>query len=169
VLNDAAVQAGFKDLWNQSGYSLEQHQRREAGAWVVRDPSGSHRLVYLADAVSTACSINGNWNAPEGTVAFVHTHPFTSREVMTACGPITRRLSDGREVPLIGKDGAPVYHRYGNGPSPADRDLLQNVVNGVRKLQGKPALEGFVIDNERITRFTGTNDMKDQGYDRCGY
>jgi hypothetical protein len=43
------------------------------------------------------------------------------------------------------------------------------VVNGVRKAQGKTALEGFVMDNERITRFTGTNEMKDVGYHRCGY
>jgi hypothetical protein len=119
ALNDPAVQTGLKELWNQSGYSLEQQQRREAGAWIVRDASGAYRLAPLVDAVSTPCSINGNWNAPVGAVAFVHTHPFTSREVMTACGPITRRLADGREVPLVGKDGAPIYHRYGNGPSPA--------------------------------------------------
>jgi hypothetical protein len=169
VLNDPAVQAGFKDLWNQSGYELEQQDRREAGAWIIRDANGSHRLSYLADAVRTPCSINGNWNAPDGAVAFVHTHPFTSREVMTACGPIMLRKADGREVPLLGSDGGPVYHRYGNAPSPADRDLLQNVVNGTRKMEGKPAVEGFVIDNERITRYIGANEMKDVGYNRCGY
>lgn len=136
----------------------------------MRNVDGSHRLVPLQDAVRGPCSINGNWTAPPGAVGFVHTHPFTAGEVMQACGPITQQLPDGRSVPIFGSDGRTLYHRYTNQPSPADRDLLATVINNsIRRSQGMPPIVGYVIDNERITKYTGTNDFHDRTYNRCGY
>lgn len=169
ALNDAAVQTGLRDLWQQSGIDKPQDQRAEAGGWIVRNTDGSHRLVPLSDMVREPCRLNGNWLAPLGTVGFVHTHPFRSHEVMIACGPVSRELPDGRSIPILGKNGQYLYHTYSNRPSPADRDLLQNVVNNIRRLRGESALQGYVIDNERITQYTGTNNREDKPYGRCGY
>lgn len=169
VLNDLAVQAGFEELWEQSGIDLEQSQRLESAAWIVQNPDGSHHLAPITYNQRDACGVNGNWFAPAGTIGFVHTHPFRSGEVMTACGPVTYEAPDGRRLTVIGQDGQPIYHRYNNQPSPRDRDLLTNVINRVRKARGEPGLRGYVIDNERITRYVNENGYKDTTYNRCGY
>lgn len=168
LLNDAAVQAGFESLWNQSGINLAQSQRLESAAWIVQNPDGSRQLVPFSYNQRTACAVNGNFFAPPGTVAFVHTHPFLAGERMTACGPMTYE-ANGQSYVVVGRDGQPLYHTYNNQPSPRDRDLLQNVINRVRKARGDQLLEGYVIDNEGITRYVGMNGDKDRTYGRCGY
>jgi hypothetical protein len=169
VLNDPSVQAGFESLWNQSGMNLQQSQRLESAGWIIQNADGSRQLVAFSYTQRNACAVNGNLFPPPGAVGFVHTHPFTTGERMTACGPITYEAPNGQTFVVVGRDGQPLYHAYNNQPSPRDRDLLQNVINRVRKSRGEQPLEGYVIDNEGITRYSGLNGDKDKTYGRCGY
>jgi hypothetical protein len=169
VLNDPTVQAGFENLWNQSGMNLQQSQRLESAGWIVQNANGSRQLVAFSYTQRDACGVNGNFFPPPGAVGFVHTHPFTTGERMTSCGPMTYEAPSGQTFVVVGRDGQPLYHTYNNQPSPRDRDLLQNVINRVRKARGEQPLEGYVIDNEGITRYSGMNGDKDRTYGRCGY
>lgn len=169
VLNDAAVQTGFEDLWNQSRMNLEQSQRLESAAWIVQNADGSRHMVPFSYTQRNACAVNGNFFPPPGAVGFVHTHPFTTGERMTACGPMTYETPNGQSHVVVGRDGQPLYHTYNNQPSPRDRHLLQGVINHVRKARGEPPLDGYVLDNEGITRYVGMNGDKDRLYGRCGY
>lgn len=169
VLDDPAVQAGLADLWARSGIDQPQAQRLEHSAWIVRNPDGSHSVVRITSYnVQEPCRINpGDVNAPPGTVAWVHTHPFAARELLLICGPLQREVAPGQYVPVVGRDGHPVYLRYSNQPSQPDRDFMY-AVNSMRKMRGQSYLQAYVIDNEQITRY-GANGDKDQPFGRCGY
>lgn len=167
VIDDPTVEAGLTDLWKRSGIDKPQEQRLEHAAWIIRNSDGSHRLMAFSYTVQTACSVNGNMNAPAGAVGWVHTHPFRSGETMQVCGALKREVSPGQWVDWIGPNGQPLYPRYSNQPSQPDRDFISSV-NSLRKQLGQTYLNGYVIDNERITRY-GANGAKDQSFGRCGY
>lgn len=72
-LDSPAVQQGLKDLWTRSNPDAPQAQRREQGGWIVEGSNGTYSVVRLVTTLSEPCRINGNFNAPRGAVAFVHT------------------------------------------------------------------------------------------------
>ena len=168
VLNDAGIQAGLKDLWLRSRIGQPQAQRVEPAAWIVRNTDGTYGLVELSYTARGPCTVNGNWSAPPGAVGYVHTHPFIAGEEMAICGALKRPGPGGGWVDIVRPDGRPVYERYNNQPSWPDRQLITEVINRVRKARGEELLDAYVIDNERITRYT-MNGMKDVVYGRCGY
>lgn len=167
VIDDPAVEAGLTDLWKKSNIDSAQEKRLEHAAWIIRNADGSHRLMAFTYTIQTPCSVNGNMNAPPSAVGWAHTHPFRSGETMQVCGALKREVSPGQWVDWIGPNGQPIYPRYSNQPSQPDRDFMGSV-NSLRKQLGQTYLNGYVIDNERITRY-GANGAKDQSYGRCGY
>jgi hypothetical protein len=74
------------------------------------------------------CNINGNLNAPQGAVAWVHTHPFKAGEVQTICGALKEPEpnSPGAFRDMRGSNGQPVYPTYDNKPSYPDRELMHD-------------------------------------------
>jgi hypothetical protein len=168
LVDDPAVQAGFKDLWTRSRISEPQAQRLETVAWIIRSPDGTLSLANFEYTERGPCGANGNWYPPPGAIAVVHTHPFAAREEMVVCGPLKRPLPNGGWADIVRPDGRPVYQRYSNQPSWPDRDLINNVINRIRRAEGKEPLDAYVIDHERITRY-GFNGLKDVPYNRCGY
>lgn len=168
VVDDPVVQAGFKDLWQRSRINEPQAQRLETAAWIVRNADGTHRLVELSYSQRGPCNVNGNWSAPPGAIGYVHTHPFAAGEEMVVCGALKRPLPGGGWADIVRPDGRPVYERYNNQPSWPDREMITEVINRVRKARGEELLDAYIIDNERITRYT-MNGVKDVVYGRCGY
>lgn len=166
-----AVRQGMKDLWTRSNPDAPQAQRREQGGWIVRAPNGTYSMVRLVNSVSEPCRLNGNFNAPQGAVAFVHTHPFRRGEVQTSCDPV--RVEDpsapGVFLDFIGPDGQRVYQVYDNQPSLPDRDLM-SLINSVRgELTNQPLLAGVIMDRDRITVYTHDPAMEPEPFPRCGY
>jgi hypothetical protein len=168
VIDDPAVEAGFKELWRKSGVDQPQAQRMEHAAWIIRNADGTHSVQQITSYYAQGpCSVNHNMNAPPGAVGWIHTHPFRTGETMQACGALKREVSPGQWVDWIGPNGQPLYPRYNNQPSQPDREVIKSV-NVIRKQQGQPGLQAYMIDNEGITRY-GANGGKDQSFTRCGY
>lgn len=172
ALDSPEVKQGLRDLWARSNPNASQQaQRLEQAAWIVQRPDGSFYMAPFTIFAQDACSVNGNFYAPPGAVAWVHTHPFTAGEVMTACGPL--RLSDpsapeGFRI-MVGPDGQPIYQTYDNKPSYPDRDVMFNV-NDARAKRGEVPLAGVMIDANQTTVYD--EDYPASGLTvlpRCGY
>jgi hypothetical protein len=80
VLDDVGVFGGFAKLWRMS-----TTEGVERGGWIVRDASGRHTLVYFQAATYAPCGINVLETPPPGTIAILHTHPY-SVGVNDPCG-----------------------------------------------------------------------------------
>jgi hypothetical protein len=166
AVNDPNVQAGLKNLWQQSNPNLSQDQRLENAGWIVQNPDGTRTVTPFSYSAQGPCEVNGNMFAPAGAVGWVHTHPFRKDEEMVICGPIKIRTMDGRWIDLIRSDGRLAYEIYRNQPSQLDRELMSNV-NAIRRARNEPVLEGYVIDADKITRYGGGTGSV--SWDRCGY
>lgn len=169
VLDDPAVRAGLKDLWTRSNPDSGQAKRLEQGAWLVRNGDGSYGLMPFSVTAQGPCGINGNLVAPAGTLAFVHTHPFSAREVQAICGaikqfdPVTGGFRD-----VIGPGGVPVYPVYSNRPSIPDHDLMR-AINRARTDLGMDELWGLIIDANQTTLYTFDPNDAPIAFRRCGY
>lgn len=160
ILDDPDVQAGLKSLW-ESGTpdDPDPWSRLEKGGWLVDDGNGQYHLEPFTSPpwASFPCKTDpiGGFAIPPNTVAWVHTHPFETGELMTTCEPYMVKLAGGVEVPA--------YQRYGNLPSEDDG-------NASYTLQ-KP---GYLLDKNKLMKYTGNPnsplklDVLDQ-YPRCGY
>lgn len=86
VLDSPAVQERMRELWWRAGYTAAtpQADRREVGAWVIRDPDGAYRLELWDAAGSCRMMVPGA--EPAGVVAFMHTHPWKVNEPVRSCG-----------------------------------------------------------------------------------
>jgi hypothetical protein len=89
ILNSPDFATGAQSLWAQSNYgpSTPQADRREQYSWIVQTSTG-----YSFVPIGTTPQPCGMGSAeylspPPGTVAFIHTHPWTDGEMQTTCGP----------------------------------------------------------------------------------
>jgi hypothetical protein len=96
ALDAPAVKQGLKDLWTRSNPDAPVAQRLEQAGWIVRGWDGSYSMVRFNASFQGPCEINGNFNAPPGAVAFVHTHPYRRGDVQTSCPPIQERTRQRR-------------------------------------------------------------------------
>jgi hypothetical protein len=169
-LDAPAVKQGLKDLWTRSNPDAPQAQRLEQAGWIVRGWDGSYSMVPFNVSVQGPCNINGNLSAPPGAVAWVHTHPFTTGEVMASCGPVKMQdpSAPGGYRDMIGSDGQPRYRAYNNNPSNFDRNLLDQV-NTLRASLTPPQdqLAGVIIDANRTTIYTENSGEKPIPLPRC--
>lgn len=155
VLDDPQVQAGFADLWQDSNPDATMANRRERGGWIVQTPLGYQVQPFPDSWTQNACAIDmpAGTAPPAGTVAWVHTHPYVYNELMTGCEPTI-------------VFGIAAYSRHKNQPSEFD-GLVGPAVD-------QPDLPGYIIDNEKVTKFThdpnsSHNSQIDGQNDRCGY
>jgi hypothetical protein len=170
AFDDPAVKQGLNDLWTRSNPAAAQAQRLEQGGWIVRNWDGSYSMAPFTVTAQGPCSIKGNFNAPAGTVAWVHTHPFTSGEVQTICGALKLRdpYAPGGFRDAIGPSGQPVYPVYRNTPSIPDRELMSDV-NALQAALGRDQLAGVIIDANQTTVYTENTSDGTTTLPRCGY
>jgi hypothetical protein len=93
-------------------------------------------------------------------VAWVHTHPFEKGEWLESC---KGRDNNGTGIYII-----PTYRGH-----ESDGDIEAGLsINNTLNTQGRPSIDGYVIDNDRIFRskpLIGTSAMNYAPIDRCGY
>lgn len=91
ILDDANFEFSASALWQQTNYSPEtpQSERLEQYAWIVQSADG---YVFVPMGVPPApCGPEGEIEvgpAPEGTVAWIHTHPWAVGDMQTTCGEV---------------------------------------------------------------------------------
>ncbi|MCY1019672.1 hypothetical protein [Pyxidicoccus sp. MSG2] len=147
MVDSAAVQAGFKSLWEKSNFMKNgqvqpESERRERLGWVIKNADGSYSFQEETSPTLTfkPCGIDGAsaLAPPANAVAWVHTHPYSILENQTKCEGVANNI-------------------YGTGPSDADR--AQSAAWN---------LPGIVIDNNFVSRFTKENVAANIDV-RCGY
>jgi hypothetical protein len=131
---------------------------------------GSYFTVPFSITAQGPCSLNGNLNAPQGAVGWVHTHPFTTGEVQTICGAIKQPdpSAPGGFRDAVGPNGQPLYPVYDNRPSFPDHELM-NDMNATRAQLGQPLLAGVIIDANQTTVYTENPADGTTVLPRCGY
>jgi hypothetical protein len=164
------VKQGLKELWARSNASALQAQRLEQAAWIIQNPDGTFGMAPFSVTAQGPCRVNGNFNAPPGAVAWVHTHPFTRDEVQTICGALKQPdpTAPGGYRDVLGPNGQPVYPVYRNNPSITDRELLSDV-NDAMTRAGRDQLAGVIIDANRTTVYTEIPGDSPTAFPRCGY
>jgi hypothetical protein len=127
-------------------------------------------MVPFTVTAQGPCGINGNFNAPSGAVAWVHTHPFRNGEVQTICGAVKQPdpSAPGGYRDVIGPNGQPVYPQYRNNPSIPDRELM-NDINATMALLGRNWLAGVIIDANQTTVYSENASEGTSPLPRCGY
>jgi len=170
ALDTQAVRHTLDSLWRASNASAAQAQRMEHAVWIILNANGSYTTAAFNPTRQGPCNVNGNLHAPPGAVAWLHTHPFTTGEVMTICGALKRPdpTAPGGFRDMIGPDGRPVYAVYDNKPSIPDRELM-NDVNALRSRLGLGLLVGVVIDANQTTVYTENVGDGNSVFPRCGY
>lgn len=157
LVDAPAVQNGMKQLWMRSNSDAAMAERREAGGFVVLDPLLGYVLHPFPESwAATACAISPppGFIPPVNAVAWVHTHPYGRDELLTSCP--SERI-------VIGGTVFEAFTKYQNDPSADDGRMAQQW-----------GLPGYVLDREKITRFTG-NPSSSIKYDitlrtnRCAY
>ena len=151
LLNSQPVQAAFEDLWKDSNYEVNgivqpQSERRERGGFIIQTGNGYTVQPFPADWIYGPCSIAFplDYRPPAGTVAYVHTHPFTYGEKQTSCDPV---------VP-----GTSLYQNYPGRSSDGDN-----------KTAGHWGISGYLLDADHIARFTADEASADVPFGRCAY
>ena len=163
------VKQGLNDLWTRSNPEAPQAQRLEQGAWIIQRPDGSYGMTPFSVSTQSPCGINGNFNAPQGAVGWVHTHPFTAGEVQTICGALKQPdPATGGWRDVIGTNGQPVYPVYSNRPSIPDRELMSDL-NAVMGRLGRNPLAGVIIDANQTTVYSENPGDGTTTFPRCGY
>lgn len=155
AFDSPAVKQGLQDLWSRSNPTAPQAQRLEQAGWIVQDANGSFRMAPFTITTQGPCHVNGNFSPPAGAVAWVHTHPFQSREVQTICGALKQAdpSAPGGFRDVVGPDGRLVYPEYRNKPSTLDHWAM-NDVNAIMARLGRNALAGVIIDADHTTVYT---------------
>ncbi|NEV94449.1 hypothetical protein G3567_09875 [Psychroflexus sp. YR1-1] len=153
ILDSAALQAAFADIWEQSGAlntDIPMESRLEEGGWIVENSGRFGFIPFDSSWSRTPCGINppANWAStiPDNIVGYVHTHPFY-------LGEDRRSICQQAEA------------EYQGGPSDDDYFLLMAIASEV----GNFNILGFVIDGEQITSFDFTRTENMQNFNRCGY
>lgn len=132
---DPDVIEALRDLWSESMADASQTQRRERGAWITEE-DGDYEVVPVSGQSSTSCTSTFIINPPPSTVGYVHTHPFSSGEVIEPAGcPRAAQL-------------APDEIRYRRGPSPADGDVLDLVNDKLGR-----NTPGYLLDKQNIGKY----------------
>jgi hypothetical protein len=144
------------ELWALSNPNDEdQSNRQERGGWIVRSDDGSYRVVSYdevsSDVVYTPLNTKGVSTAdrPSGTVATIHTHPFSPREVITDTS-VVRQFIELRGLPIadfdideIANPNAGDILRYPSEPSPKDWDRSTDV-----------RMRGYILDRSNILGYS---------------
>jgi hypothetical protein len=169
-LDSPEVQRGLKYLWSRSNPDAPQAQRLEQGGWIRQRTDGSYYMTAFSITAQGPCNINGNLNAPQGAVAWVHTHPFKAGEVQTICGALKEPdpNTPGAFRDMRGPNGQPIYPTYDNKPSYPDRELMHDV-NYTRSQLGQGLLAGVIIDADHTTVYTENPGDGASVHPRCGY
>lgn len=145
------IQGVFETLWEFSNTDLPIAQRVEQGGFITQDPaSGDYGFVFVdgAGITKTACGIDGNFQAPVNTIAYVHTHPFFNGE-------------DTR--PVCGSEGEASYTS-----SHSFYDLTALQIFAAQT--GNNFIKGYVLDgNNIITYDITTQPGLGTINSRCGY
>jgi hypothetical protein len=153
LLNDANVQAGFQDLMLRSNPDAPMLDRREQGGFLKNNGDGTFGItLFPPEWGSTSCGINVPPGAviPPGTIALVHTHPYTRGEPQTGCD--FQELPNGIRMPL----------NYNGDTSNYDDKTMAEL----RKHY--PQLVGIVLDKDNIIVYDG-DPTRNMRIGRCGY
>lgn len=154
VIDNPETQYGFDRLWSQSGFEKPMAERREQGAWLIQHADGTVGWQEFPSTwVRTPCGIDApsTFVIPEGTIAMVHTHPYSRGELLAQC--------EKQELP----GGMSLYTNYSGNSSIADDDFIKSIRETVA-----PNLVGIVIDNDEILGYDGSGG-EPQRIPRCGY
>jgi hypothetical protein len=158
VIADSAVQAMLAPLWTASEYADANGlvkplaDRKEHGGFIIRTGNTYTFQPFPSTWNADACGIDVDttYAIPTGTVAFIHTHPFTAGE------------TTGPPCPPSGYDANnnPIYGVYNNEPSDfsGDRRVSFNWDN----------LPGYILDANKVIRFN-VLPILDYKSSRCAY
>lgn len=151
LVNAVTVQAGFEELWKKSNFEVNgvvqpQSERREQGGFIISTSAGYVFESFPSDWSYGPCSIGfpPDFVPPAGTVAWVHTHPFTLGEQQTSCGEV---------IP-----GSGLYQNYAGKSSDGDN-----------KTSAHWGVPGYLLDADHIARFTSDEAAADVPFGRCAY
>jgi len=170
IIDNPTIQEAMENIWNDSNFDADEFDRREQGGWIIENPqTGNIEFEpFPSDWNRTACRIDipNEFTMPAGTVAMVHSHPYSTNEKMFACLANNELLTP--ETILTFKDqleGA--AELYQNKPSQNDIDLLEGFAS-----QGI-SIDGYIIDNEGITKYNDQSNRNDpqtmESNERCGF
>jgi len=156
----------MENIWNDSNFDADEFDRREQGGWIIENPQNGNIEFepFPSDWNRTACRIDipNEFTMPAGTVAMVHSHPYSTNEKMIECvnAPLWMQEKFPDKVEEVAK-------KYKNLPSQNDIDLLEDFAS-----QGI-IIDGYIIDNDGITQYdsqsTLNNPQTMTTEDRCGY
>ncbi len=148
VFSDPALQSDLNALWQRTNaYSEDQTKRREQAGWVILQ-DGHYSIMQFEQVqdgvVYRSCYMSGvrPGRRPDGTVAFIHSHPFTDGELIK--DPLCYERQDEHPV------AAEYPLEYISEASKADHFLSQFV-----------DLPGFLIDHNGVLSFSGPYDWQD--------
>jgi hypothetical protein len=148
VVNVIAVQTGFEELWKRSNFEANgviqpQSERREQGGFIISTSAGYIFQSFPSDWSYGPCSIGfpPDFVPPAGTVAWVHTHPFTLGEQQTSCGEVL--------------PGSGLYQNYAGKSSDGDN-----------KTSAHWGIPGYLLDADHIARFTSDEAAADVPFGR---
>ena len=179
-LANSVMDTAMKRLWKDSKYSRDSldTSRREIGGWIVKE-GNTYRFEqyeYDADIQHGPCWTDSPV-PPPGTVATIHSHPFSVGDSYSACGDTSGRFktSDGSWGRYPGTASGTGY------PKPkGDYGELDWLFNHPDK-PDVPSLDikGFIIDNDGIISYDRTDLQNGPGpgiprvpgrrHQRCSY
>ncbi len=148
LIDSSVFAEGAQQLWAASNFDAPQAYREEQIGIFSPLPSGDWSFqMYPEDWITSAfpCHINLKVGPgiPDGAI-IIHTHPFKEFELVYVCGIYNNRP-------------------WRPGPSEADKKFLKLVEE-----EGYASnVEGIVIDNETISRFSSEGVIVE--YSRCGF
>ncbi|MBN2731004.1 MAG: hypothetical protein JXR26_01120 [Balneolaceae bacterium] len=167
ALDDTDIQNTMEQLWENSDINAEEFNRREQGAWVIKDPAtGEYSIKEFSSAwTRTPCKLipPENMNLPSNTVGMLHTHPFNTNEKMYSCLGVSESL-----VQQFKNKFDQIVKKYKNIPSKGDIKFLKDIHDktGIN-------LDGYIIDENGIKKYDKDTNRNDPStmtpYDRCGY
>lgn len=150
VLDSPEMQDAMKDLWEASNSNAPEAERREIAGWIV-PTSGGYAIVPATMIASGPCSMSfAVGDRPADAVGFIHTHPYSLREIQYQCPPQ--------------RNGQP--YEYTGRLGPPDRDAMRTL-NAIQPGLGK----GYFIDKNGISKISANTRVNrtDARYGRCGY
>jgi hypothetical protein len=137
----------------RSNPDAQMKDRREQGGFLVNHGDGTFGIVpFPPEWSSDPCKINvpDNITSPPGTVALVHTHPYSYHEPLTSCP--YQSLPNGTKMP----------QNYNGDTSVDDDETMAALVARY------PGLVGIVLDKDHLIVYDGDTSHT-QYIPRCGY
>ncbi|MCH8556569.1 MAG: hypothetical protein LAT84_02045 [Balneolia bacterium] len=163
IINHLGDQGVLNELWELSNYTDNEFDRLEQGGWIVDAGNGNFVFHEFGDDwLRNACRIThpAEFDIPEGTVAMIHTHPYTVGEEMWACLNVPQEIID------LDPDGfSSIVKKYNNNPSDHDINFLNSLSSiGVN-------IDGYILDKNGIIKYDKNSTVAevDLYAIRCGY